>query len=275
MKLSLAVKLALAGTTLLAASAYADVATPASGNGELVLFVRDNTLNITYARGLGTNVLSVLPQSTVAANQPYSAPVTTNYQLATLAPDANLTAFLGGTHASDSFTWAIEGGKYGTAGIAPGSYTYVTSTGTSLDNGTTVTNTNLISSYGNLTAQLNALNGQIASGVIGDKASTAAGKDGGWGSSPGNDNWYGPGPNTAGVAINTTQNFYALTTAGGLKGAPAQVYILNKITLAADGTLSAAAGGAPVPLPAAVWLLGSGLLGLFGIGRRRNAAAAA
>jgi hypothetical protein len=29
----------------------------------------------------------------------------------------------------------------------------------------------------------------------------------------------------------------------------------------------------PVPLPAAVWLLGSGLLGLIGVGRRRTPAA--
>ena len=127
MKLSLAIKLALAGSTLLAASAYADVATPASGNGELVLFVRDNTTNTTYARGLGVNTLDVLSQATVTANQPYTAPVATGYQLSTLAPDANLTAFLGGTHASDNFTWAIEGGKNGT-GIAPGAFTYITST---------------------------------------------------------------------------------------------------------------------------------------------------
>jgi hypothetical protein len=32
------------------------------------------------------------------------------------------------------------------------------------------------------------------------------------------------------------------------------------------------AAAAPVPLPAAVWLLGSGLLGLIGVGRRRSAA---
>jgi hypothetical protein len=34
------------------------------------------------------------------------------------------------------------------------------------------------------------------------------------------------------------------------------------------------AGVSAVPLPAAVWLLGSGLLGLAGIGRRKKAAAA-
>jgi hypothetical protein len=38
----------------------------------------------------------------------------------------------------------------------------------------------------------------------------------------------------------------------------------------ADGTLEAVGGA--VPLPGAVWLLGSGLLGLAGIGRRRRSA---
>jgi hypothetical protein len=274
MKSSLAVKLALAGTTLLAASAYADVAPPNSGNGGLILFVQDTTNNTTYARGLGVNTLDALPQATVTANQPYTAPVSTGYQLPTLGPDANLAAFLGGTHANDSFSWSIMGGKNGT-GIAPGAFTYITSTALNLDSGTTVTNGNLATVYPNLTADLNYINGQIASGVMGDTASTAAGKDGGWPALHNMGQWYGVGPDTTTAAIGSTQNFYALTTGGTTKSSAAEVFILNKITLAKDGTLSAAASTAPVPLPAAVWLLGSGLLGLFGIGRRRSAAAAA
>jgi hypothetical protein len=51
-------------------------------------------------------------------------------------------------------------------------------------------------------------------------------------------------------------------------------------TVASDGTLTLsatgltyAAGTSAVPLPAAIWLLGGGLLGLFGIGRRKAATA--
>jgi hypothetical protein len=227
------------------------------------------------------DVHSVLPQSTITANQPYTGPVTLGYQLANLAPDANLTSFLAGnnaaslgTHAGDSFTWAIEGGANG-VGRAPGAFTYVTSTSIDLSVGSTHTNSQLQTLYSGLTSTLNFVNGQIGSGVTFDKTSTPAGADGSWGTELGSDNWYGAGPSTAGVAIGSTQNFYALTTGGGGSSTLAQVYILNSLTLSADGTLSAAGGTAPVPLPAAVWLLGSGLLGLFGVGRRRSAAAVA
>jgi hypothetical protein len=41
-----------------------------------------------------------------------------------------------------------------------------------------------------------------------------------------------------------------------------------QVTLNANGTLTVV-NPAAVPIPAAAWLLGSGLLGLAGIGRRR------
>lgn len=45
-------------------------------------------------------------------------------------------------------------------------------------------------------------------------------------------------------------------------------------TLSEAGLLTYAAAAAPVPLPAGVWLLGSALLGMAGIGRRRKAGVA-
>jgi hypothetical protein len=50
-------------------------------------------------------------------------------------------------------------------------------------------------------------------------------------------------------------------------------YILGKVTLGTNGTLTFAANASAVPLPAAVWLFGSGLMGLVGVSRRRKAAA--
>jgi hypothetical protein len=61
-------------------------------------------------------------------------------------------------------------------------------------------------------------------------------------------------------------NLYAMT-GNSSAAAAGQVYTGGLVTLTSTGTLEAA--GAPVPLPAAIWLFGSGLLGLAGIGRRR------
>jgi hypothetical protein len=45
--------------------------------------------------------------------------------------------------------------------------------------------------------------------------------------------------------------------------------VLGTVSLTANGLVFSSTQTAPVPLPAAIWLLGSGLLGLFGIGRRK------
>ena len=67
-------------------------------------------------------------------------------------------------------------------------------------------------------------------------------------------------------ALGTDMNLYAMTP-DNTKATAGQLYTAGLVTMTADGTLEAAS---PVPLPAAVWLLGSGLLGLAGVGRRRS-----
>ncbi len=69
----------------------------------------------------------------------------------------------------------------------------------------------------------------------------------------------------------TASNLYAFTGNGNT--GQLQSYIQGTAAMAANGTLMITGNGAPVPLPAAVWLLGSGLMGLVGVSRRRKAVA--
>jgi len=72
------------------------------------------------------------------------------------------------------------------------------------------------------------------------------------------------------ATIGTTAVKLYGTTSNGLLNGKAIAYNLG--TASFDGTTLTFTGnaGSTVPLPAAVWLLGSGLLGLLGIGRRRD-----
>jgi hypothetical protein len=96
-----------------------------------------------------------------------------------------------------------------------------------------------------------------------------------WGGNPGgvgvgSTTEYGTGPAQSGFAPGTSQTLYAITGNNGT--GQVQSYVLGQIDLSTNGTLSLTQ--TPVPLPAAVWLFGSGLLGLAGIGRRRSVIAA-
>jgi hypothetical protein len=78
-----------------------------------------------------------------------------------------------------------------------------------------------------------------------------------------------------GALIGTQQTMYIFGSNGAGSTAISNVYVGATIDMSATGVITVTNSGAtPVPLPAAVWLLGSGLLGLFGVGRRRKAAAA-
>lgn len=95
------------------------------------------------------------------------------------------------------------------------------------------------------------------------------------GSGAGSTTIYGEAAGVAQTGPNFTpgcsETLYAVTANDGSSGnaSGVQSYILGTITLAtlANG---AALTLDPVPLPAALWLLGGGLLGLAGLGRRRS-----
>jgi hypothetical protein len=84
---------------------------------------------------------------------------------------------------------------------------------------------------------------------------------------------------TSGTAGGAALDFYQFVSNGSSLGKQTGVQFASSAG-AATWTLSATGdlvyqvpGTSPVPLPAAVWLLGSGLLGLLGVGRRKVLAA--
>lgn len=267
---------ALFGSAVMASTAFADVALPTSGNGEFTLFVRDEVTQNVYARGLQININNFLTEA--ASSTTYTgAPTAVSYSIPTIAADANLAAFLAGV-GSHEVTWGVVAADTVGSNSAVTPRRLVTTTQADVvANGSIPSNSTLTSTVGSVNVFLGSVNGNLPGSTIGDGSSVAGSADSGglWGNS-----------GTAGAAaqntfasgildysdIGTTMHLYLFTSETPVSGSgnalASRVFQALDITLASNGTLQAVAAPA-VPLPAAVWLLGSGLLGLLGIGRRR------
>jgi hypothetical protein len=251
---------------------------PSSDNSDLYLVVANPGAaggGATFVEDIGSSysINTVLPASDYSTLNnvltPVSGPGTD------LGPSAALTAFLSANPAAGD-QWAIIAVQFnGTATTHPakpgGDISIFTAPGTSsgtvagmeLGNLETI-GTGFQGDYNYFSAGYTAggksymwTNGSTGGNVWG-----AGGTSGNGGST----DLYNQGPSQAGIGLGTGATLYGVT--GNSTTGELESYIIGQyVELTTTGTLEFV--NTVVPLPAAVWLFGSALLGLAGVGRRR------
>jgi hypothetical protein len=250
---------------------------PSSGSSDLWLFVSDATASTTFAEDTGMSINSIVG-TTFTANSVLSTAIQANFSI---GPSSALTTYINAANsAGHQLQWAVEAMQFPATvnHQAAGKLVGITDNPASQAGNTSNMQYSAIQTWGNGfqadAAYMAATQGGTGTGATyAWSAGSPTGqvwKPGQTGSFSGSTDIYGQGPDTAGILPGQTMNLYALTGNGGT--GQLQSYVMGtNLTLSATGALTV--GGAAVPLPAAVWLFGSGLLGLIGVGRRRAAAA--
>ncbi len=280
MKLNL--KLIAAAAAMVAASAaHADLANNSTGNSSLALVAFNQDTGSYYVRDLGYTLNSFLPSSvTTSANDGGGSAVTGNK-----TPEAGLT-----------ITWAAGSFSSWLAGQTSGTIAWTVAAGDNLVAGSTAGNLNLSRALVAVTAAPSG----ITNTVVRNAVSTSTGVSGLATQNNDGTSWY---DKTGSTVINTflVNNNFGVGTLNSLNTAASLLYYtttaatgsstiaanafsfansLNTatLTLASSGVLTydlQPAAVSAVPVPAAAWLMGSGLVALGGMVRRRKAAAAA
>ena len=256
-------------------TANAAITPPGVGQGELIEWVVDNTTNQVYARGIQVSETSILPSSALVTPANYAGltpPVSTGTTLPTITADANLTTFLAQNGGHDSFSFGLLSAGEQTGGataFAPGASVveFTSPLSIAASNLNVPSGSKLQSNVTSVLATVTTLNSLLgASSAPGSSANVTSGF------SPGSPEFTLYSDNiTLTSALGSDVNLYA-ATGDNSKAGTGQLYSAGLVTMTANGTLEAVGGTTTVPLPAAVWLLGSGLLGLAGVGRRRISA---
>jgi hypothetical protein len=283
MKTAMKTAIALAGAALVGGTAQAQIVTNtplSAGGSDLELFVTDFTTNTYFVQDLGNPLNSIYSKSQVqtdgvlTSDGQFSLPSSIN------GSDALLAGFLSGK-SSDNVQYSILAADHTNTGVTLGAQRGLLSSLQDLTGGNPIgsqspnfTNANVSTFSNNVSTFTKFINNNYGS----SNTSTLSG----WGDTSAEGitsdgklapiSWISQSLSN-GAAIGTAQKLYMFATNGsGLSGL-ANVYVGGTIDISSAGVISYTAPTSPVPLPAAVWLLGSGLLGLIGVGRRRSVAA--
>jgi hypothetical protein len=279
MKFNLKMIAAAVAMVSAAGAANAALTTPATGNGSVALFAFNTVTRDWYIRDLGFLMNDFLPSSVTSLSGNGGGTGTRTPEAGLLLnpgntpsfADASFSAWLAGQNVTD-IRWAFSSAD---------------ATGTST---TTNVTRAITSSAVDLNSTNSAVSNYAASGASGtlatffnDAGATLSAT--GTGATSAFDTNFGLGGASLASLNESVGLFYFARAVGtGATAAPAtKVQYGNttgyaSVTLEADGDFVYSLAGAPVsavPIPAAAWLLGSGLFGLVGMARRRKAAAQA
>jgi hypothetical protein len=262
-------KTGVAGALALSATGAFALGIPSTNSSDLVLVVQNiATPTNVYMLDTGISLNTIFPSGSFVSGASLSTALAGINDVIAASP--TLASFLS-TNAASGDQWTLQGGQYaatftGQTAVnadtkTAGSAKYVF---TSVQSPTAITGLGL----GGLQGMLNLEQSDVTAGGMeplqtsteNDTTVSYSTQDQEKGVFSGNDM----------AALGSTSiSIYALTGNNGT-GTP-QSYILGTATLGANGTLTIT-GNTPVPLPAAVWLFGSGVLGLIGVSRRRKTA---
>ena len=270
--MNILVKSAVAGALALGATSAFALGVPSTNSSDLVLVVENTATTATYALDTGISINSVLPTSGIVKGTVLGTSIAGISD--TIAPSAALTSFLAANPASGD-SWSIEAGQYNGAGAAstPGNSNAVGAAKMVFASAIGTTNNATVSALklANLVNFENGVNGDFGTGGLLSALQTSTETTGNGLYSLGASQKYGaigaPDLSTVGTASQLF-GFTGSASTGNLTS-----YILGNAILGTDGTLTITGNTtSAVPLPAAVWLFGSGLMGLVGVSRRRKAA---
>ena len=271
------VKLAVASALSLGAtSAFAALGVPWNNNSDLILVVENATTHDTYSLDLGQSLNSLLPTGSLVTNASLNTSISAINTV--LSASTALTSFLS-TNPAASDLWTLEGGQWNGAGVnsagaanntrpaGAGKAIFTSALGTANNANVPAKNVANMNAFLNgiqadIVNTTGAFNGLQTATEATCTACTTTSAEARYGF------WTATDFASLGSTAMQLFGFTGNGTAGAL-----QSYILGTATLSTTGTLTIAGNAASVPLPAAVWLFGSGLLGLFGVARRRAAAA--